>query len=69
MLLAAHALDLGAVWTTLYPIEKKMKGLAKTLKLPGNLVPFSMIKIGYPAESPELKDKWDVKKITYGIPE
>lgn len=69
ILLAAHALGLGACWTTVYPIQKKMNGISRTLKLPGNIIPLNAIIIGYPDEPLEPKDKWDEKKITYGIPE
>lgn len=68
ILLAAHALGLGAVWTSIYPIQKKVIGISKALKLPGNLIPLNAICIGYPAEKPEPKDKWNENYITYGIP-
>ncbi len=68
ILLAAHALGLGAVWTSIYPIQKKIIGISKALKLPGNLIPLNAICIGYPAENPEPKDKWNENYITYGIP-
>lgn len=67
LLLAAHAMGLGAVWTTIWPIQKKVKGISSTLRLPGNLIPLNCICIGYPGEQPEPKDKWDTKKITYGL--
>lgn len=69
ILLAAHALGLGACWTTIYPIQKKVAGISRTLKLPGNLIPLNAIIIGYPDEPLEPKNKWDEQKITYGIPE
>lgn len=67
ILLAAHAMGLGACWTTIYPIQKKVNGISKTLNLPGNLIPLNGIIIGYPDEAEQPKDKWDTKKITYGI--
>ncbi len=69
ILLAAHAMGLGACWTTIYPIQKKVAGISRTLKLPGNLIPLNGIIIGYPDEPLQPKDKWDEKKITWGIPE
>lgn len=69
ILLAAHALGLGACWTTIYPIQKKVAGISRTLKLPENLIPLNGIIIGYPDEPQNPKNKWDEKKITYGIPE
>ncbi len=68
ILLAAHAMGLGACWTTVYPIEKKIKGISSTLNLPGNLIPLNCIIVGYPAEAVTPKDKWDPSKVTYGIP-
>lgn len=67
ILLAAHAMGLGACWTTIYPIQKKVNGISRTLNLPGNLIPLNGIIIGYPDELEQPKDKWDTKKITYGI--
>ena len=67
ILLAAHALGLGACWTTVYPIHKKVQGISRTLKLPGNLIPLNGIIIGYPDEAENPKDKWDKNKITWGI--
>lgn len=69
ILLAANALGLGACWTTVYPIQKKVTGISRTLNLPPNLIPLNAIIIGYPDEPLQPKDKWDEKKITYGIPE
>ena len=67
ILLAAHAMGLGACWTTIYPIQKKVNGISRTLKLSGNLIPLNGIIIGYPDEPLQPKDKWDEKKITFGI--
>lgn len=67
ILLAAHAMGLGACWTTIYPIQKKVQGISRTLKLPGNLIPLNGIIIGYPDEAEQPKDKWDEKNITWGI--
>lgn len=68
LLLAAHAIDLGAVWTTIYPLEKRVQSVQKKLNLPGNLIPMCAVRIGYPnPERPaKPKDKWDEQKVTYG---
>lgn len=65
ILLAAHALGLGAVWTGVYPIQKRVQSISDILSLPENIVPFSVIPIGYPAESPLPKDKWKPENIKY----
>ncbi|MDD7318134.1 MAG: nitroreductase family protein [Prevotella sp.] len=69
ILLAANAMGLGACWTTIYPIQKKVVGISRTLKLPANLIPLNGIIIGYPDEPLQPKNKWDEKKITWGIPQ
>ncbi len=68
ILLAAHALGLGAVWTSVYPEMRKVKGVAEALHLPGNLVPLNCILIGYPDEALQPKDKWDEGNITWWKP-
>lgn len=65
LLLAAHALGLGAVWTGAYPVEERCQGIAKTLQLPDNIIPLSMVVIGYPAENPQPKDKYKAENISY----
>ncbi len=65
LLLAAHALELGAVWCGIYPMQERVTYLQKLLELPGNIVPLNVIPIGYPAENPAPKDKWKPKNIHY----
>lgn len=65
MLLAAHALGLGAVWTGFYPMSNLYKPLAKQLELPAEVVPMSVVAIGYPAQQPKVKDKWDESLVSY----
>ena len=69
LLLAAHALNLGAVWTTIYPLATRVANVQKKLNLPGHLIPLCAVRIGYPSpERPaQPKDKWDEKKVTYGL--
>ena len=65
ILLAAHALGLGAVWTGCYPIEERMANVSQVLKLPENLIPLCVIVMGYPNEQPAPKDKWKPENVTY----
>jgi nitroreductase len=65
ILLAAHALGLGAVWTALYPRDDRAKGAIEALKLPDHIVPLCAIIIGYPAENPTPKDKWKSENVSY----
>ena len=65
ILLAAHALGLGAVWTGCYPMVERMTNVSQVLNLTDNLVPLCVIVMGYPNESPEPKDKWKPENVTY----
>ncbi|MBR1889080.1 MAG: nitroreductase family protein [Alloprevotella sp.] len=67
ILLAAHALGLGAVWTGAYPGRELCEKYQSILNLPATLVPLNAIVIGYPAEAPAPKDKWLEENITYNI--
>lgn len=53
LLLAAHALSLGAVWLGIYPRAERMAGMRRLLRLPDSIVPLALIALGYPAESKE----------------
>lgn len=64
-LLAVEAYGLGAVWTACYPFEENMAPVKKYLGLPGNVVPYSIVPVGYPAGDPQPKDKWDESRIHY----
>lgn len=65
ILLAAHALGLGAVWTAVYPMEERLQPVSDALKLTDRLIPLCTIVIGYPAESPAPKDKWKPENVSY----
>jgi nitroreductase len=63
LLLAAHALGLGAVWVGTYPREERVEGLRRIFGLPDNLVPFSVVAIGYPAAQPAPMDRFVASRV------
>jgi len=63
ILLAAKALGLGAVWTGVYPGEDRVATVRKILSIPDGFMPLNVIPIGYPAENPPPKDKWNPAKV------
>lgn len=65
LLLAAHALGLGAVWCGVYPLPERVTFFQELLNLPQDIVPLNVIPIGYPAESPAPKDKWKPESVHY----
>ena len=63
ILLAAHALGLGAVWTAGYPGEERVAPVAAALGLPEDVKILCVIPVGVPAETPAPKDKWNPDNI------
>ena len=63
ILLAAHGLGLGAVWTGVYPGEDRVAAVRDILSIPEGFMPLNVIPIGYAAEDPSPKDKWNSAKI------
>jgi nitroreductase len=51
LLLAAHALDLGACWLGVYPREDRIRKLKEVLSLPASVLPVAVIAIGRPGET------------------
>jgi nitroreductase len=58
ILLAAHASGLGAVWLGIYPIKERVHSLQELLALPENVIPLSLISLGYPAVSKPPEDRF-----------
>jgi nitroreductase len=63
LLLAAHALGLGAVWVGTYPRQERAEGVGKVLGLPAHMVAFAVVAIGYPAQSPAPVDRFDAARV------
>ena len=63
ILLAAHALGLGGVWTCLYPHADRMEAAREILSIPASLVPFNLIPIGEPANEGAPMKKYSSAKI------
>ncbi len=67
LLLAAHGMGLGAVWCGIYPLPERVSFLKSLLKLPKDIVPLCVVPVGYPAEDPEPKEKWNPENIHYNL--
>ena len=63
ILLAAKGLGLGAVWTGVYPGEDRVAVVREVLSIPEGYTPLNVIPLGYPAENPPPKDKWNPAKV------
>jgi len=65
LLLAAHAMGLGAVWTGLHPSEERYLQAQTLLGLPETIIPLCIVPVGVPAEQPKVKDKFNPDNIHY----
>ena len=65
ILLAAHSLGLGAVWTTFYPYADRTAGIRKLLNLPDHIMPLNIIPIGYSLEKGNYQDRFKPDKVHY----
>ena len=63
LLLAAHALGLGAVWLGVYPREERISALRTICSLPDNIEPIALISIGYPGETKAPSQRFDKAKV------
>jgi nitroreductase len=65
ILLAAHALGLGAVWLGVHPRDNRIHGVQSLLKLPERILPLCLIAIGYPDEQKPPDDRFLPERVHY----
>lgn len=66
ILIAANTLGLGALWLGINPDGGEDSDiLRKVLDIPEKIYPFSLIPVGYPAETKEPADRFNIDKIHY----
>ena len=65
LLLAAHSMGLGAVWTGVHPYADRIAAVRIALNLPDHIIPLNVVPIGYPAAQAQPKEKWDPEKVKY----
>jgi nitroreductase len=63
ILLAAHALGLGAVWLGIYPVEERMAGMRNLLNIPSQVIPVALVSIGYPDEKLRKEDRFKPERV------
>ncbi|WP_406661447.1 nitroreductase family protein [Methanolobus sp. ZRKC3] len=63
LLLAAHALGLGAVWTGCYPMEDRVEGFRKAFALPEHVIPLGLVVIGHPDQEVAPEDRYSEAKV------
>ena len=65
ILIAANAMKLGAVWLGICPRQERMEGIRNLLKIPENIIPFSLISLGYPNEEKPIENRYNESRVHY----
>lgn len=65
LLIAAHSLGLGACWLGVYPRKERVEKIKNYFDLPENIIPISLISIGYPAEEKKRANRFRESRIHY----
>jgi nitroreductase len=63
LLLAAHALELGAVWLGVHPREDRVAGVRDILGIPDAVTPLCVISVGHPAEPGGPADRYRAARV------
>ena len=63
ILLAAHALGLGAVWLGIFPDSERVFGMQDLLNLPKHVRPVSLVAVGHPSRVPDQVDRFQPDRV------
>jgi len=66
LLLAATALDLGAVWLGVHPRPERVAPVREVLTVPESVVPLNLLSIGHPAEEKEARTQYNEARVHHG---
>lgn len=59
LLLAAHALGLGACWLGVYPRKERVEHIRQVLAIPEPVIPVAAVALGYPAEQKQPRTRYN----------
>ncbi|MBN2120308.1 MAG: nitroreductase family protein [Candidatus Omnitrophica bacterium] len=65
ILLEVTELNLGAVWLGVYPLKERIEYIKEQFKLPENIIPFSIIPVGHPAQEMKPVSRYNQQRIHY----
>lgn len=66
LLTQAELEGLGATWLGMYPFQERLDAARAYFALPKNLVPFSVIALGYKQKEKPSEDRYDPRKVHWG---
>lgn len=65
LLLAAHGLGIGAVWTGIHPMEDRVSAFKKMFAMPDNVIPLGFVPMGWPTQQPKSESRFKEDRIHY----
>lgn len=65
ILLSAHGLGIGSCWIAIHGMDDVYKNIKDQFGLPKNIVPVSLISLGYPDETVITEERFNEEKIHY----
>jgi len=65
ILLEAVSMGLGTCWCGVYPKRERMESISRILGIKAPKIPFNVIAVGTPDESPAARGFFDESKVTY----
>lgn len=63
ILLAAHALGLGAVWVGIHPRQERVRPVKELLGLPDRVEPLGLVGVGHPSKGKPPSSRMDWNKV------
>jgi len=63
LLIAAHALGLGAVWLGAHPNKDIVDGTRSLFNVPDHITPLCIISLGYPGETKPPRENYDPERV------
>jgi nitroreductase len=63
ILIAATGFGLGTVWIGIYPLPSVIKPVSVIMNLPEDVIPLSLVYVGYPAEDKEPRTQYDEHRV------
>ena len=63
ILVAAHAMGLGAVWLGVHPHETLIDGTKKLFNIPDHVTPLCILSLGYPEETKPPRENYNPERV------
>ncbi|HOP49741.1 MAG TPA: nitroreductase family protein [Ignavibacteriales bacterium] len=65
ILIEIEELGLGGVWVGVYPMQERVEAIQKLFSLDDNIIPLSIVSIGYPDVKPEQIDRYTEDRVHF----